>query len=516
MRLKAILVDDEINILRNLQLVLPWQEYDVEVVGMAQNGLQAIELVKLHQPHLVFCDIRMPVMDGIDFLRELRQFDQITEVIMLTGYQEFEYARTVLRYRVLDYVLKPIDYDALEQLFIEVAGSIRDRLTNLAQESQKKDKLTDLAYEKMLLDLIHGRTDTAKLSEWHEQFEILDQQCLMFVISGQEQDMYTVANALMEGLSKLFAEQPQIVLLQVEERYWTILAVGHFCHIEDRQLQATIEWLMLNLDLQTEGVNIAAYNHPLRVTDLQGGWQRLSKELSLGQATYRLLAYNPVGEVQQQEQFIWHDVDLLVQALKQMDRVKAREIVSLLEDRLRTFSSQSLQQVEMMMSAVLVYLIKELRKYDAISAESEWHILQQLHEYKQLKEMLIIIRQLVEETFTERMNKRPQASIGAAKEYIESHLASDIAAEEVASYLNISISYFSTLFKQHYGMNFIDYVTEARIERAKGLLTLSNKSISDIARTVGYLDRRYFNKVFLRKVGVLPSVYRERNKREMG
>ena len=111
MNIKALLVDDEVNILKNLTIVIPWDEIQVELVGTARNGVEALEMVKEHNPDLILSDIRMPVMDGLEFIRELRKLGNTSEVLMLTGYQEFEYARVALQNRVRDYILKPINYD---------------------------------------------------------------------------------------------------------------------------------------------------------------------------------------------------------------------------------------------------------------------------------------------------------------------------------------------------------------------------------------------------------------------
>jgi len=133
-KLKALLVDDETKILQNLQAVLPWERLGIHVVGHAGNGLQALSAVKASNPDVILCDIRMPVMDGIDFLRELRLYGSKAKVIMLTGYQEFEYARSVIKYEVREYFLKPIDYDELEGLLFDIAQEIRSPGTLVMQK----------------------------------------------------------------------------------------------------------------------------------------------------------------------------------------------------------------------------------------------------------------------------------------------------------------------------------------------------------------------------------------------
>ncbi|GAB6990452.1 response regulator transcription factor [Paenibacillus pini] len=112
--LKVLLVDDEAPILNNLNKVIQWTELNMEVMGLARSGQEALALCEQQAPDIVLSDIRMPVMDGLTFISELRQRGCTAEVLLLTGYQEFEYARLAIKYKVRDYICKPIHYKELE------------------------------------------------------------------------------------------------------------------------------------------------------------------------------------------------------------------------------------------------------------------------------------------------------------------------------------------------------------------------------------------------------------------
>lgn len=159
MKLKAILADDEPNILRNLQAVIPWTELEIEIVGTAKNGIEALELASLHGPDLVMSDIRMPLMDGITFVQKLREINEACKVLMVTGYQDFEYARSLMRVGVSDYILKPINYEELENCIRKLAYEIRENKVTKQQEQQKWGKMKNLAYEKILQDVLMNYTE---------------------------------------------------------------------------------------------------------------------------------------------------------------------------------------------------------------------------------------------------------------------------------------------------------------------------------------------------------------------
>lgn len=112
--LNVLLVDDEAPILNNLTKVIPWAELGMEVMGTARSGKDALALYEQQIPDIVLSDIRMPVMDGLSLVEELRRRGCTAEVLLLTGYQEFEYARLAIKYNVRDYICKPIHYKELE------------------------------------------------------------------------------------------------------------------------------------------------------------------------------------------------------------------------------------------------------------------------------------------------------------------------------------------------------------------------------------------------------------------
>lgn len=125
--LKVLLVDDEAPILNNLNRVLPWQEMGMVVVGMARSGTEALRIAEEKQPDLVLSDIRMPVMDGLTFISKLREMGLDSEVLLLSGYQEFDYAREAIRLGVKEYICKPIHYEELGNKCREIGAKIRSK-----------------------------------------------------------------------------------------------------------------------------------------------------------------------------------------------------------------------------------------------------------------------------------------------------------------------------------------------------------------------------------------------------
>jgi len=545
-KLKALLVDDEKPILQNLHAVLPWADLDIEVVGLARNGVQALDLAREHRPDLILCDIRMPVMDGIEFLRRLRETDGEAEVVMLTGYQDFNYARSVIPYGVRDYVLKPIRYDELTALIERLSRAIRDRRRARDSEQSRLDQAMYLAYEKMLHDLLTDNApvppqrwiDGEEPERWRFVMMLADidgyaQRCRG--VPERERKMWLVAarDAMRDALA---AEGLRHAVLPMREGEWCVLvelaggsgagdgAAAPSARREDDPRARAGRWAAL-LQEAVEihvGFPLTVGIHPAEITihDLSRVLRSLQRAVHLAADRDRSVLWHDgtAGEEASREG-LWEPVGRLIAALKRVDRGGVEEALRLLTARLQAESARSLARAEKAAHFIALYLLREMRALGALTAEQEDEIWRLVELADRMSDMLAAVRRITELSLeTTERQKTGDRLMHIAKDYIDRNLSRDLGVDEVAGHLGISASYFSLLFKQHFGVTFLEYVTAERVELAKSLLLLTDRSISDIGRSVGYAERRYFNKVFHKVTGELPSAYRERmkSKRENG
>ncbi len=174
MPFKVFIVDDEPIIVKSLTHIIPWQEHGCQVAGTAENGRQALEGIKAIEPDLVLSDIRMPVMNGLELLKEISQLPRRPKVILLSGYDEFEYAREGIKHNVSDYILKPIDYDELEECLSRVVREM-EQLQKHKQEEFKRQihDLLTLGTAEIDQNLRQG-TFAAMVMEWDNNAEKQD------------------------------------------------------------------------------------------------------------------------------------------------------------------------------------------------------------------------------------------------------------------------------------------------------------------------------------------------------
>ncbi|MCD9023137.1 response regulator [Cohnella silvisoli] len=532
MRLKAMLVDDEINILKNLQAVVPWDELDIELIGTARNGEQALELARAMRPQLILCDIRMPVMDGIEFLGALREFDTEAEVIMLTGYQDFSYVRSVIRYEVKDYILKPIDYEELANTIKRLADGIRERSVEQQSMQQEWKQVFHLAYEKVLYDRLVdlGGGSTRPFLKLHEMegenltfammlVDVADYSKRERTWDDKERKLWNFAihNILQENLVSFGVPHS---VLQVRSGEWCVLIERMAPDLYNRE--QSLEWAeKLRHAVQSYlklSIRIALHPSEVSLEQLARTYKSLQRSLNLSpSAELGVIVSEKIRGSTEPSQQLWDRIEEMVTGLKRCDRRRTETALKQLNDSFRLLPETSFERVAPIVHYLCIHLLREMRAMEVMTREEEIAIWRQIDQHHGIRETLLVINRLVDQSIESVMKKKTSDVLMlSARDYIERNLSTELSIDMLADYLGISGSYFSLLFKQHVGETFVEYVTKQRMEMAKSLLALSDKSVTQIGQMVGYLERRYFTRVFSKYTGMLPSEFRERHQNQGG
>ena len=533
MRLKALLIDDEVNILKNLQAVVPWEELNIELAGTARNGEQALEIARAERPQLILCDIRMPVMDGIEFLSALREFDADAEVIMMTGYQDFSYVRSVIRYEVKDYILKPIDYEELAETIRRLADGVREKSFERQSMQQEMNQVFHLAYEKVLYDQITGLAGSAsrpflKLGESSGEnlsfammlVDVEDYSKKERTWEEKERKLWNFAiqNILQENLASLGVAHS---VIQVRRGEWCVLIERTPPDAYDRELSA--EWAeLLRRAVQSYlKLSIRVALHPSEVTlkQLSRTYKSLQRSLYLSSPGQPGGVIVPVKTRSHSDasQQLWDTIEEMVTGLKRCDRRRTEIALKELNDSFLSLPESSFERVAPIVHYLCIHLLREMRAMEVIAREEELAVWRQIDQFQGIRETLQVVNRLVDRSLESVMKKKTSDVLMlSARDYIERNLSAELSIDMIADYLGISGSYFSLLFKQHFGETFVEYVTKQRMEMARSLLALSDKSVTQIGQMVGYMERRYFTRVFSKYTGMLPSEYREKHQNRSG
>ncbi|WP_141500314.1 response regulator [Paenibacillus luteus] len=532
---RVLLVDDEAHITRNLEKVIPWEMLGLTVGGTAKNGVEALELMENQPFDLLLCDIRMPVMDGLELVRHIRDKSMACDIIMLSGYQDFAYTRTAIQFGVNDYVLKPIPYDELTGVIARIMSSQRSKQKLMEEEKQKLGRMIDLASEKILYDIIMDYTDVTA-DNWlltGDEQQLKEQQFVLIVLdldvssektkdwrdwSDKERKLwnFAVCNVLREKLQQKGLHH---AVIQIRDGEWCVLIETD--KASEFDLGIIKEWAEMLLEAIKSHVKLSLfagiYREFAAVANLSNAYKLVQQGMQLS-AVHDMISIYPSDQQKssQADQAFWDTAEKIIGAVKRGDTTGVDNELQGITDQLQRLNEPRVNRVKPLLHFFVLHLMREMKEMGVFSREQEDMLWRRLDRRFGIKDLLSVIRQVTHAVSEKSMDKKKQSerSMTEAKSFLDRNLYRDLSVEETATHVGLSTSYFSLLFKQTFGETFIEYVTRQRMERAKAMLADTPKSVAQIAKEVGYAERRYFTKVFMKYTGENPTEFR--SKRQEG
>lgn len=490
MKIKVFVVED-LTILRNhLVKKLRDSDPDIQIVGDAANGVEALEKIRETETCVVFTDIQMPVMDGLALIEKVKQFAPQTIFVIISNHENFEYARQALLLGVKDYVVKPITQEAIAKAVASVKEEISARLENGGRqyllEALKEYRYILQCYEQFhVLSVQVGNQADTFSSDVHQArlqaiCERLRHAC------GAQADSAWVRNANRNGCTFLAAQKsrgPDLVRRLREEAQAAVQTAG--------EMPCTICWHFAIPD----AVGLPQWTETLRQCVRQTA----------------VFAHSRCGPVQPAEN---HDQPVTAKAMAQLFgayegaalRRHLGEYLSLAEKQCCT--EQALHDT--LTGAFEILKEKSPRKRDEVIRPKQIadSVLIGCYEYSVLCEVLTVVCEEIRDA--SRASKQSlQQTCEDLKEYIDEHFCEPITLTALSDQFQLNAAYISRILKNELKITFSEYIAQKRVERAKQLL-LENPSlmIREIGEQVGYDDSFYFSKVFKMYTGKTPTEMR--------
>lgn len=485
---------------------------DHQVVAVAENGEDGLALIEKYRPHLVITDVRMPKMNGLDMLEEVKSRHIDVQAVVLTGYSEFEYARRALRLGVAEYVLKPLALDdflsALEQ-------------TEARLEQKKAERMLP---EQMLWAYICG--DREKRASLYpmltEELQINERvkSTMFYVHPGI--DMAGVANEMAEKTRELLEtmcmEGYYILLLGQGSDYLILLTdTARNSHLytvfETRVLKKLQEeWRCRCSCVEIWGLkDIDERLEKLRLLFDQGF--SCPDEMLLDEEQVKNLSYEKLEYPERLE-------NRMIRGIREGNGQLVKETG---EEFIRTVilgngTETCIKEYTFRFAAGILKLVSEMHE----NAEREWGLLSIITQITnamssqeaadQFRKILDIIGNQAMEG--EKAGKETENGLVlTALAYIRENYAKDIGLTDTAAVCGISQEHLSKLFYREMGINFSHFLQNFRISAAKRLLDTGSHKVYEVAEMVGFHDQKYFVTVFKKICGVTPSVYRKEHER---
>lgn len=534
---KILLVDDEEEVRTSMIKKIEWEKLGFQVVGDAENGEDALEKVSLLDPDLVLTDIKMPYMDGLKLAERLREEREHIEIIVFSGFDEFEYAKQAIKFNVLEYILKPVNAEELTEILCKIKNVLDKKNTekrNIDFLRENYQKSMPIIKEHFLTNLIHGTLSRGEIKEGIQTFgkELL------------EGDNWAAASLIIEipgktnrlDLQSLHQEK-ELVLISVQQILDEKLS-KHYSNVTFRTSQGLCIIIALKkgrkdsalVDLLSKICRDCNKILEISVTIGLGG---IYKEIDRLKESY-LESKDAVGykaAVGSGMAISIGDVENIKREYLKFDERSEGELLSVLKfgtyeqimqvtrqltDKLEN-SKTHVRERQIYIISVLNSIMGFMQKYELDTSiilgkdNDYFEIISQLGTPERMQHKLADICLAVNENMNQERNNTAKNLIGKAKEYISDNFSnSNLSVEMVCEELHISQAYFSTIFKKETGQSYVNYLTELRLNRAIELLNKTDDKTYIIASKVGYTEPNYFSYVFKKKFGMSPSKYRGR------
>ncbi|MDI6914309.1 MAG: response regulator [Desulfitobacteriaceae bacterium] len=531
---RLLVADDEHIVVESIRFIAEKNFDNVVVIAEAGTGKEAIEQVEIFKPDIVFMDIRMPGIDGIEAIKEIKKRHPDTLVIILTAYDYFTYAQEALTLNVLDFLIKPIDKSKVVESIQKAIHILARKMADVQNELAMKEKLRRLADY-----LEHEFVYSALLeNDQYKRLEFYQEILNMDLHYG-----YVMLLNLDESVSGSLSGEPMRQSLkkqEIQDLFRMSLKSRANCLVGAVTLNRGIAFIpvvqgMDEYAVRNRSIEIAnevkealdtklnmgcaigigrAYN----VENLLKSYEEADKAIKLAQAAggggvshisdiilpSEIQDYYPLnkqkilidrivgGDTEEAKELFEELFNWMSFMDKDMRKIKNRFFeISL--DILRALSAQGLETGQI-----------EHQRWIMETLESRDLTLLKMNFWRHILEITLELKSQREE--------RRNELIENVKHHLAANFSKDIKLNDVAKEANMSYHYFSKFFKDETGHNFTDYLVNIRIKEAKKLLDEDACSIKEVSVQVGYKDPNYFSKIFKKMVGLTPTEFRERTR----
>ena len=542
--LKIFLAEDEVVVRETIKRMIPWEELGFELVGEAADGEMALPLLIRQQPDLLITDIKMPFMDGLTLARLAKKEIPGLKVVILSGYDDFNYAKQAIGIGVEDYLLKPITKNAL----IERLSEIRSRYEHEKTQKEYYEKFHRemQAYEKnssrdFFEALVGGSMDMMEVYKRAEKLglDIVAEayNVLIFTMncdedfSGQRDEYSSWEAESLELLEDFFAGHSSAMLFRSNIFSYGVLLKGQRETIEEntRACVDEIRKILSRQDGRREWF-LAVGQSVERLSQIQKSYHTASRAFSQRYLYDENILYydemetmeHPGGQAETEDNAYLQKVDVnaLNPAILQkfLSNGLQEETENFVKDYFYAIGQEPMESLVFRNYVILnvrfsvISFIKglgcdtnEMESADTeeVLAESGKNMESAIAYAKKMISQAIEIRD-------QNSGNKNRSILKTAVDFIDSHyMDEEISLNTVANVANVSSNHFSALFSQNMGQTFIEYLTSLRMNKAKELLRCTGMRSSEIAGEIGYKDAHYFSYLFKKTQGMTPSDYRK-------
>lgn len=527
---KIFLVDDEVVVRHGIRDCINWEQTDFVFSGEAPDGEFALPLILEIKPDILITDIKMPFMDGLELSQIIRKNMPWVKIIILSGHDEFGFAREAMRIGVTEYLLKPVTADDLLKSLEKVKALIIDEKKERENAEKIKKQLADnapLFKDKFLSELLLGLVPPVEVIDNCEKLNIniISKFYIVEIIELErtKKDVpdgeYTEVLQAETLVDNIVVKNSEIIKFRRILGEIILIIKGDNAKSMEETAYSLAQSLKYEVERKTScilGINIGGVRE--RIQGIMQSYKE-AEEIKNYRYLYgkrKILGINDIkSDMGSKKDFIKIYMNSPYDFLKCGLKSDVRYFVNDYIDNLNDIEMKSPIYIHYLFMDVVINAVRfidelggEIEKLIPWVANLESFVagIDSIEKFGELTELTL--NKILEFRDT-RVEKKYDSIINKAKEYIQSNFSnSAISLNSVSSYVNVSPSHFSTIFSQEAGENFIEYLTKVRVKKAMELLKTTSLKSSEIAYSVGYNDPHYFCYIFKKAIGVTPKEYR--------
>lgn len=533
--LSIVIADDEEGIVDLCRSLIKYPE--AIVIGEASNGIALFEKIKELRPNTVITDICMPGMTGIELVEKAKEEYPDVNFIVMSGYTDFEYAQTLLRYGVWDYLVKPLGEPELNHALEKLDHQLKEKESQVQYYSDIKEHLhesIEVLRERYLKQI--WKSSTAAPVPVIGNIKVLNTedtkvQCLLLGVDSNFSISYNQSAAMvrqieseLENLNQIAADSCRTVCMFSDGAYIVFSLFFDAVDAEEksREFSRIVRDKLRVVNSQNHLVHVTAAGSYLQsgsIEDLIQCYHQADTALKwrLEKKHSNMIVYDKETERILGEIELFKDTKEERELKNTFEKLDVDAVSAVMQKIWLAYkkNAQAVGYRYRLMEEVLNCIndaISQLPQTEELSASMEhdiYKVISNGYEAEAIAHYLEEYAKQLIQKYQEVVSNKENRIILTAKRYIRNHYAETMSLEQIAKEVCLSSTYFSKLFKQETGSGFLEYLQKVRIEKAQELLRESQMRVRDIAEAVGYRDFKFFNKIFFRETNVKPSEYRK-------
>ncbi|MDR1569303.1 MAG: response regulator [Oscillospiraceae bacterium] len=521
---KVFLADDEIVVREGIRNNFPWDDTPFALCGEAPDGEIALPMIQELRPDILVTDIRMPFMDGLALCRNVAATMPWTRIVILSGYDDFEYAREAISLGVKEYLLKPVNAKTLRQALERIAGMIdeeREQQANLDALRGQLSESSRYRQEQRLLrvfDGVYSKSDKARLGgskskPGGEPLPLDASYYSVIIIVPGESNSLNEARHVLRRLSE--GSNGRMYYAERGAQLWALTLGDAPEDIEERAYAyaQTIAYEAERIGGEQPRIAIGSIVNSLADVPRSVDAARIALQ-ALSASGQRILGIGDVS-MDMPPELMGVEVVPLYDKLRYASVAEVPSIVGEYFDSLGGMAAQSLLVSSYALVDILLAGSRVIKQAGGDPARILPEALSQarlLGSVRTLEDILRAANDILTRALTyrdEQSVSRNSALIRKACAYIEENFhRPEMTLHDAASHVALSNNHFCTVFSQEMGVTFIEYLTRLRMDKARAYLRSTDLRSQDIAERIGYADVHYFRYLFKKSTGMSPRDYR--------